>query len=209
MRAISRGIHPWATQRAPGKTKNLGDSLSAQSRLASSRSTAAASGQASSIMIGEDAGTDDFAWRARVAGQGDRTQNVLQPGEWIARDRFDAVRRRFLRHAAANDFLRPDQGRGGHGANSVWAGRWDKRTKENATCPKETRLATQPARDRNHGRNGGGDLGQGCFSPQREPHHLARGGALRLHRADDMGGFIGIGEADGEIKDGRWALGEE
>jgi hypothetical protein len=24
-----------------------------------------------------------------------------------------------------------------------------------------------------------------------------------------MGGFIGIGEADGEIKDGRWALGEE
>ena len=92
-------------------------------------------------MIGEDAGTDDFAWRARVAGQSDRTKDVLQSGERISRDRFDAVHGCFLLYAAANDFLWPDYGRGWHGENSVRAGRCNKPTKQNTTRPKETEIS--------------------------------------------------------------------
>jgi hypothetical protein len=58
-------------------------------------------------MIGEDAGTDDFARRSRVAGQGNRTKDVLQSGERISRHCFDAVRGRFLRRATGGDFLGP------------------------------------------------------------------------------------------------------
>ena len=85
-------------------------------------------------MIGEDAGTDDFAGPARVAGQGDRTKHVLQPGEWITRDCFDAVRRCFLRRAAANDFLGPDWGRGGHGVNKTGVCRGNKSASAQAAC---------------------------------------------------------------------------
>lgn len=58
-------------------------------------------------MIGKNTGAEDFAWRARVVGQGNRTKDVLQAGERIARCRLDTVGKNFLRRAMGGDFLGP------------------------------------------------------------------------------------------------------
>ena len=87
----------------------------------SRRSTAALSGPASSIMIGENTGTDDFARRARVGGQCNRSEYVLQAGERIARRCLDTMRGEFFLRELPSGLLRAELGRGRHAGNSAQA----------------------------------------------------------------------------------------
>ena len=52
-------------------------------------SASATNGPASSIMIGEVAGTEDFATGTRISGQRNAADQMLQPGQWTAGNCLD------------------------------------------------------------------------------------------------------------------------
>lgn len=93
-----------------------------------SHSPSATNGPASSILIGEVAGTEDFATRKRVPEQRNATDQVFQASQRTPRHSLDAECANFLRRATGGDFLGRGQGRGGHGADCVRVGRGDKLT---------------------------------------------------------------------------------
>jgi hypothetical protein len=84
-------------------------------------------------MIGEVAGTEDFATRPWVPGQRNATDQVFQASEWTSWHGLNAECANFLRRAAGGDFLWPGKGRGGHEGNCVHVSCGDKQGEE--CCP--------------------------------------------------------------------------